>query len=180
MAYFAHPTAIVDDGAAIGEGTKVWHFAHIRNKATIGKNCIIGKSSYIDEGAVIGNGVKIQNFVSVYHGVVLKDDVFVGPSVTFTNDMYPRAFIWNEERLVKTVIEKGASIGANSTIICGVSVGEYAMVGAGSVVTRDVPAYSLVVGSPAKFHCFVCKCGKKLGKEKKQYSCECGEKIDLR
>jgi len=180
MASFIHQTAVVDAGAIIGEGTKVWHFVHVRGGATIGNNCIIGKSSYIDEGAVIGNRVKIQNFVSVYKGVTIEDDVFVGPSVNFTNDVYPRAFIWNEERLSKTTVKTGASIGANATIISGILIGEYAMVGAGSVVTKNIPAYALVVGNPAKFHCFVCMCGKKLGKEKKEYVCDCGKKVDLR
>ena len=180
MPYFVHPSAFVDDGAKIGDDTKIWHFVHVRSGATIGKNCIIGKSCYIDQGALIGNNVKIQNFVSVYRGVEIADDVFIGPSTTFTNDLYPRAFIWNEARVGKTLVGKGASIGANSTIICGVKIGEYAMVGAGSVVTKDVPPYTLVYGNPAEAKCFVCKCGKKLGKEKKAYFCECGEKIELK
>src|SRR4030042_563532 len=134
--HYSHPSAIVEEGADIGDKTKIWHFAHVRKGAKIGSGCIIGKSTYVDEGAIIGNNVKIQNFVSVYNGVEIGNDVFVGPSVTFTNDKMPRAFIWNEERLVKTRIGNGASIGANSTIICGIRMGDYSMVGAGSVLTK--------------------------------------------
>ncbi len=181
MAYFSHPTATIDEGAVIGEGTRVWHYAHVRKGATIGKNCIIGKSSYIDEGAVMGDNVKVQNFVSIYHGVTLGDDVFVGPSATFTNDLYPRAALWDASRLVKTLVGRGASIGANATVVCGLKIGEYAMIGAGSVVTKDVPRHTLVYGNPARAQGFVCKCGRKLGKEKKLYTCpDCGEKTDLR
>ena len=121
MSFFKHPTAIVES-ENIGEGTKIWHFAHIREKAKIGKNCIIGKSSYIDREVVIGDNVKIQNFVSIYKGVTIEDDVFIGPSVTFTNDKYPRAFLWDDSRLCKTLVKKGASIGANSTIICWITI----------------------------------------------------------
>ncbi len=161
--YYAHPTAVVESDA-IGEGTKIWHFVHIRKGSKIGMNCNIGKSVYIDADAVIGNNVKIQNFVSVYKGVMIEDDVFVGPSATFTNDLYPRAFIWDEEHVVQTYVRKGASIGANSTIICGTTIGEYAMIGAGSVVVKDVPAFGLVYGSPAEFKGYVCYCGKRLEK----------------
>src|SRR4030065_2887498 len=122
MNYFKHPTAIVESGI-VGEGSKIWHFVHIRNEAIIGKNCNVGKSVYVDTEVRIGDNVKIQNFVSIYKGVEIEDDVFVGPSVVFTNDLYPRAFIWEDEKIVPTVVEKGASIGANSTIICGVTIG---------------------------------------------------------
>jgi acetyltransferase-like isoleucine patch superfamily enzyme len=170
----------------IGDGTKIWHFAHVRDKARIGKNCNIGKSAYIDTGVNIGDNVKIQNFVSVYHGVKIEDDVFIGPSVTFTNDLYPRTFIWNEDKVGHTVIRKGASIGANATIVCGVTIGEYAMVGAGSVVTKDVPPFCLFYGNPAKSAGFVCYCGKKLekviGEDKGTilYECECGKKVSIK
>ena len=180
MASFVHPSAFVEEGAEIGENTKIWHFVHVRAGAAIGENCNIGKGCYIDGGASLGNNVKVQNFVSVYNGVSIGDDVFVGPGVTFTNDQYPRAFLWSEERVVKTNVEKGASIGANSTILCGIRIGEYAMVGAGSVVTKNVPKHALVYGNPAEMKGFVCKCGRKLGTEKKEYFCECGEKVDLR
>jgi UDP-2-acetamido-3-amino-2,3-dideoxy-glucuronate N-acetyltransferase len=180
MNYYKHPTAIVESDN-IGEGSKVWHFVHIRENVEIGKNCNIGKSVYVDAEVKIGYNVKIQNFSSIYKGVKLEDDVFVGPSVVFTNDLYPRAFIWGEDRIVQTVVKKGSSIGANSTIICGLTIGEYAMVGAGSVVTKDVPPFGLVFGNPARLRGFVCYCGKKLSSiiEKKEeeivYNCECGK-----
>ena len=184
--YRAHPTAVVES-QEIGEGTNIWHFAHVRDKSKIGKNCNIGKSVYVDTGAEIGDNVKIQNFVSVYKGVKVEDDVFIGPSVTFTNDLYPRAFIWSEEHVVPTLVEKGASIGANSTIVCGVKIGRYAIVGAGSVVTSDVPAHSLAYGNPAEVKGHVCYCGRKLGSPKGQsedrilYVCDnCGRSVEIK
>lgn len=161
--YYAHPTAIIESDD-IGEGTRIWHFVHIRKGSKLGKNCNVGKSVYIDVDAMIGNNVKIQNFVSVYKGVTIEDDVFIGPSATFTNDLYPRAFIWDEEHVVPTYVRRGASIGANSTIVCGTTIGEYAMIGAGSVVTKDVPAFGLAYGSPAELKGYVCFCGRKLEK----------------
>ena len=161
MGYYAHPTAVVES-EDIGEGTKIWHFVHVREGSRIGRNCNIGKSVYIDTQAEIGDNVKIQNFVSVYKGVKIEDDVFVGPAVTFTNDLYPRSFSWDEEHVVPTRIYKGASLGANSTIVCGVTVGAYAMIGAGSVVARDVPPYALVLGNPAEIKGWVCQCGRRL------------------
>ncbi len=184
--YYAHPTAIVESDA-IGEGTRIWHFAHVREGSRVGKNCNLGKSVYIDIGADIGNNVKIQNFVSVYRGVTIEDDVFIGPSVTFTNDLYPRAFIWDEEHPVPTLVRKGASIGANATIICGITVGEYAMIGAGSVVAEDVPPFALILGNPADQRGWVCRCGRRLQRiveddvRKTVYRCEaCGERVEIR
>jgi acetyltransferase-like isoleucine patch superfamily enzyme len=174
---YVHPTAEVSERAKIGAGTKIWHQAQVREGAVIGKDCIIGKCAYIDLKVKIGSGVKIQNHVSVYHGVTIEDDVFVGPAVTFTNDRTPRAFRWNESMVVPTLVKKGASIGANSTIICGTVVGEYAMVGAGSVVTSDVPPHTLVYGNPARIRGFVCECGAKIPKGKKETKCAaCGKK----
>lgn len=184
MAFFRHPTAVVESDD-IGDGTKIWHFAHVREAAKIGKNCIVGKSAYIDEDVEIGDGVKIQNFVSVYKGVRVEDDVFIGPSVTFTNDSYPRAFSWGEDKITPTVVKKGASIGANSTIVCGVTLGEYAMIGAGSVVTKDVLPFGLVYGNPAELKGFVCYCGGKLseiiteGDGKIVYKCGCGKEVEM-
>jgi len=161
--FFVHPTAIIEEDVAIGEGTRIWHFVHVRKKAKIGKNCNIGKGVYIDTEVEIGNNVKIQNFVSVYKGVRIEDDVFIGPHATFTNDLYPRSF--NEDwELVPTLVRRGASIGANATILCGITIGEYAMVGAGAVVTKDVPPFGLVFGNPARLRGFVCYCGRKLEK----------------
>lgn len=183
--YFRHPTAVVESDE-IGEETRIWHFAHVREKARIGRSCNIGKSVYVDTEVEIGNNVKIQNFVSIYRGVKIEDDVFIGPSVTFTNDLYPRAFIWSEQKIIPTLVKKGASIGAGSTIICGVTIGEYAMVGAGSVVAKDVPAFSLVYGNPAKLRSFVCYCGKKLEKvieedgNKTIYKCVCGKIVEIK
>lgn len=184
MAYFKHPTAVVESDN-IGDGTKIWHFAQIREGAVIGTDCNVGKSVYIDIDVKIGNNVKIQNFVSIYKGVIIEDDVFIGPSVTFTNDLYPRAFIWDDDKIVPTSVKKGASIGANSTILCGITIGEYAMIGAGSTVTKDVLPSGLVYGNPAGLMGFVCYCGRKLSRiiredsEKIIYKCECGEEVEI-
>ncbi len=159
---FIANTAVVDKGATIGAGTKVWHHSQIREGVRIGENCNIGKGVYIDFGVRIGNSVKIQNNVSVYHGVEIEDDVFVGPSAAFTNDKHPRAWLWDENRLCRTYIGKGASIGANATIVCGIRLGEYCMIGAGSVVTRDVPPHALILGNPGRIVGFVCECGERL------------------
>ena len=167
-----HPTAEVSDKAQIGEGSSVWHHAQVREGVKIGSNCIIGKGVYVDAGVPIGDNVKIQNYVSVYHGVAIEDGVFVGPHVCFTNDMRPRAVnpdcslkAADDWVLSETRIMKGAAICANSTIRCGITVGEWAMVGSGSVVTRDVPAHGLVFGNPARLHGFVCACGEITGKD---------------
>ena len=183
--YFVHPTAVVEEGAIIGEGTRIWHFVHVRSGAKIGKNCNIGKDVYIDVGVEIGNNVKIQNGVSVYRGVKIEDDAFIGPHAVFTNDLYPRSFNQDWE-LVPTLVKKGASIGANATIVCGVTIGEYAMVGAGAVVTKDVPPHGLVYGNPARLRGFVCVCGRRLEEiveereDKVVYKCKyCGRLIEI-
>jgi acetyltransferase-like isoleucine patch superfamily enzyme len=156
---FIHRTADVDPSAEIGRGTKIWNNVQIRERAVIGQDCIVGKSVYIDHTVVVGNRVKIQNGVSIYHGVTVEDDVFLGPHMTFTNDLYPRAFD-PEWHVVKTLVRVGASIGANVTIVCGVELGRYCMVGAGAVVTRDVPPHALVFGNPARIAGFVSVKGK--------------------
>lgn len=150
MSYFKHESSYVDEGAEIGEGTKIWHFCHVMSGAKIGKNCSLGQNVNVGGKAIIGDGVKIQNNVSVYDNVVIEDGVFCGPSCVFTNVINPRAFVERKHEYKQTVIKKGASIGANATVVCGVTVGEYALIGAGSVVTKDVPAYALVYGSPAR------------------------------
>lgn len=161
MSVYVHPTAEVSEKANIGDGTKIWNLAQVRENCIIGENCIISKNVYIDAEVKIGNCVKIQNNVNVYHGVEIEDDVFLGPSMTFTNDFYPRAF--NADwQITYTRVKKGASIGANVTVVCGNTIGEYAMIGSGSVVTKDVPDYALMAGNPAKQIGWVCKCGHKL------------------
>ena len=155
---FIHPSAHVAESANIGKGTKVWVNVQIRENTTIGENCIISKDVYIDTGVTIGNGVKVQNGVSIYNGVTVGDDVFIGPNACFTNDYLPRAF--NADwKITETKVERGASIGANATVVCGNTLGEYCMVGAGSVVTKDVPPYTLVIGNPARPAGIICKCG---------------------
>lgn len=167
-----HPTAEVSSEAVIGEGTSIWHQCQVRPGAKIGKNCILGKGVFIDTGVPLGDNVKIQNYVSVYHGVEVADGVFIGPHVCFTNDMRPRAInpdgtlkSADDWVLSRTIIQRGAALGANSTIRCGITIGEWAMVGSGSVVTRDVPPHGLVFGNPARLHAFVCACGEQVQKE---------------
>ena len=144
-----HPTAIIDAGATIGEGTRIWHYCHIMPGAMIGSHCNIGQNVFVDNNAVIGNGVKIQNNVSVYNSVTIEDEVFIGPSAVFTNVINPRSCIERKNEFKKTLVKKGATIGANATIICGNEIGEYAMIGAGAVVTKNVLPYALVIGNPA-------------------------------
>jgi UDP-2-acetamido-3-amino-2,3-dideoxy-glucuronate N-acetyltransferase len=148
--YFVHPTAVVDEGAQIGEGTRIWHFCHIMPTARIGQRCNLGQNVFVDNNTVIGNGVKIQNNVSVYNGVILEDYVFCGPSMVFTNVINPRSEIERKDEFRQTLVRRGATIGANATIVCGVTVGRYALIGAGAVVTGDVPDYALMVGVPAR------------------------------
>jgi UDP-2-acetamido-3-amino-2,3-dideoxy-glucuronate N-acetyltransferase len=157
--YFVHPTTVVEPGAQIGPGTRIWHFSHIMPKAVIGSRCTLGQNTFVDNNARIGNGVKLQNNVSVYEGVELEDDVFCGPSATFTNVVNPRAFIERKHEFKRTLVRQGATIGANATVVCGTTIGEYAFIAAGAVVTRDVPPYGLVVGVPARQVGWVCTCG---------------------
>jgi UDP-2-acetamido-3-amino-2,3-dideoxy-glucuronate N-acetyltransferase len=157
-----HPTAIVDEGARIGDGTRVWHWTHICAGAVIGGGCSFGQNVFVGNQVSIGNNVRVQNNVSVYDGVTLEDDVFCGPSMVFTNVINPRAHVSRKHEYRPTRVRRGASIGANATVICGVSIGEYAFIGAGAVVTRDVPAYALVVGSPGRRIGWMCQCGTRL------------------
>jgi UDP-2-acetamido-3-amino-2,3-dideoxy-glucuronate N-acetyltransferase len=150
MDYSAHPSAVIDEGCIIGKGTKVWHFSHIMPNCTIGENCNIGQNVVISPGVILGNNVKIQNNVSIYTGVTCEDDVFLGPSMVFTNVTNPRSAVNRRDQYAKTVVKKGASIGANATIVCGHDIGQYAFIGAGAVVTKNVPDFALVVGNPAK------------------------------
>ncbi|MBR5217618.1 MAG: N-acetyltransferase [Oscillospiraceae bacterium] len=174
--YFVHESSYVDEGCQIGEGTKVWHFSHIMKGCTIGKHCNIGQNVVISPDVVLGDGCKVQNNVSVYTGVICEDSVFLGPSCVFTNVMNPRAFIERKNEYHKTTLKKGASIGANATIVCGHDIGKYAFVGAGSVVTRDVPDYAMVYGSPAKVKGYVCQCGDKLEFSDSKATCAaCGK-----
>ena len=160
--FFAHPSTIIDDGAQIGQKTKIWHFCHVMPTATIGNNCNIGQNVYIDNNVSIGNGVKIQNNVSVYANVIVEDDCFLGPSMVFTNVINPRAFVERKSEFKTTVVKKGSSIGANATIVCGITIGQYAFIGAGAVVVKDIPDFALVVGNPAKQIGWMSKLGHKL------------------
>ncbi len=150
MSYFAHETAVIDEGCVIGEGTKIWHFSHVMPNCTIGERCNIGQNVVVSPEVILGNNVKIQNNVSLYTGVECEDDVFLGPSMVFTNVTNPRSGVNRRDQYSKTVVKKGASIGANATIVCGHDIGQYAFIGAGAVVTKTVPAYALVVGNPAR------------------------------
>lgn len=192
MTIHIHPTADISPKAEIGDCTSIWHQAQVREDAFIGQSCIIGKGVYIDTGVHIGNNVKIQNYVSIYHGVTIEDGVFIGPHVCFTNDLLPRAI--NPDDSLKaaddwilslTYIHKGAALGANSTIRCGVTIGAWSMIGCGSVVTKDIPDYSLAWGNPAHIHGFVCPCGSRLEKVGEQENmvitecCSCKHKVNI-
>jgi UDP-2-acetamido-3-amino-2,3-dideoxy-glucuronate N-acetyltransferase len=162
LPYFVHPTALIDEEVEIGEGTKIWHFSHILRGSRIGKNCVLGQNVVVGPFVKVGNNCKIQNNVSLYYGVELEDGVLCGPSCVFTNDKYPRAFIERRNEFLQTRVRRGATLGANATIMCGVTIGQFAMVGAGAVVTQDVPDYALVVGNPARQVGWVCTCGETL------------------
>ena len=158
--YFVHPTSIIDDNVEIGEDTKIWHFCHVQSGARIGCNCSFGQNVNISNNVIIGNGVKVQNNVSLYEGVELGDYVFCGPSCVFTNDLTPRAkYPKGHDGYKKTIVEEGATIGANSTVVCGHRIGKWALIGAGAVVTSDVPAHALMLGNPARRACWACECG---------------------
>jgi len=183
--YFVHPTAVIEEDVTIGEGSRIWHFVHVRRRAKIGRNCNIGKDVFIDVDVEIGDNVKIQNGVSIYRGVKIEDDVFLGPHMTFTNDLYPRAYS-TDWQVIPTIVKKGASIGANATILCGVTIGRYAMVGAGAVVTENVPDFGLVYGNPARLEGFVCYCGRRVDKiiredgEYVVFKCNyCGRSVEI-
>ena len=160
--YFVHETAIIDQGAQIGTNSKIWHLTHVMGSAHIGQNCNMGQNVYIDKNVTIGNGVKIQNNVSVYANVTIEDDCFLGPSMVFTNVMNPRAFVERKTEFKNTLVKKGCSIGANATIVCGTTLGEYSFIGAGTVVTKDVPNFAMVVGVTAKQIGWMSKHGEKL------------------
>jgi len=162
MPYFRHDSACIDEGAVIGDGCRIWHFCHVCSGANIGRDCVLGQNVFVAPTVVMGNGVRVQNNVSIYDGVVLEDQVFVGPSAVFTNVVNPRAHVSRKAEYRRTVVGKGASIGANATIVCGHNIGPYAFIGAGAVVTRDVPAYQLWVGVPAHFVGWICACGERL------------------
>jgi len=162
MSYFAHESAYIDEGCRIGDGTKIWHFSHVMSGAAIGARCNIGQNVVVSPEVVIGENVKIQNNVSIYTGVILEDDVFCGPSMVFTNVINPRSHVVRKDEFRRTLVKRGATLGANCTIVCGHTIGRYAFVGAGTVVTGDVPDYALVIGNPGRIRGWACVCGVKL------------------
>ena len=172
--WFAHGSAFIDEGVDIGEGTSIWHVSHVLKGSKIGRSCKIGQNVVIGPNAVLGNGVKVQNNVSVYEGVTLEDHVFCGPSMVFTNVFNPRSEIPRMSELKPTLVKRGATLGANCTIVCGTTIGRYAFVGAGAVVTRDVPDYACVMGSPARVSGWMCECGEKLTWQAETSHCACG------
>jgi len=176
--YFVHESSYVDEPCEIGKGTKIWHFSHVMSDCKIGENCNIGQNVVISPEVEMGNNVKIQNNVSVYTGVICEDDVFLGPSCVFTNVINPRSHVNRKNEYRKTIVKKGASIGANATIVCGHDIGKYAFIGAGAVVTKDIPDFAMVVGNPARIKGWVCKCGEKLDfTDSQEYTCSaCDEK----
>ncbi|MFB1003690.1 MAG: DapH/DapD/GlmU-related protein, partial [Bacteroidia bacterium] len=162
MSYFAHETAVIDNGCTIGDGTKIWHFSHVMPNSVLGKNCNVGQNVVISPDVVLGHNVKVQNNVSIYTGVTCEDDVFLGPSVVFTNVMNPRSAVIRKEEYLETIVRKGASIGANATIVCGNDLGEYCFIGAGTVITKEVLPYALMVGNPGKHIGWMSKRGHRL------------------
>ena len=179
--YYAHPSAIIDENCEIGEGTKIWHFSHIMSGSKIGKCCNIGQNVVVSPQVVLGNNVKVQNNVSIYTGVICEDDVFLGPSMVFTNVINPRSAIIRKDEYRKTIVRKGASIGANATVVCGNEIGQFAMIGAGAVITKEVPAFALVYGNPARQNGWVSEYGHKLNFDKNGSAVcpESGEKYVL-
>jgi UDP-2-acetamido-3-amino-2,3-dideoxy-glucuronate N-acetyltransferase len=173
--YFVHESSCVDEGARIGSGTRIWHFSHVMKDAVIGARCNVGQNVFIASGVVIGDNVKIQNNVSLYAGVTVEDDVFLGPSMVFTNVINPRSHVERKAEYRPTAVGRGASIGANATVVCGVRLGRYCFVGAGAVVTRDVPDFGLVYGNPARLHGYVCRCGVGLSFEAATSAASCRE-----
>jgi UDP-2-acetamido-3-amino-2,3-dideoxy-glucuronate N-acetyltransferase len=173
--FFAHESSYIDDGAVIGDGTKIWHFCHVLPGAVIGERCNLGQNVVVMGGTTLGNNVKVQNNVSIYEGVVLEDDVFCGPSCVFTNVSNPRSHVSRKSEYRRTLVRRGSSIGANATIVCGVTLGEYCFIGAGAVVRSDVPAYALMVGVPARRVGWMCQCGVRLQLQDGRASCAaCG------
>ncbi|MEO7923963.1 MAG: acyltransferase [Chitinophagaceae bacterium] len=181
MSYFSHPTAVIDEGCMIGAGTKVWHFSHIMPGSEIGENCNIGQNVVVSPKVKLGNNVRVQNNVSIYEGVICEDDVFLGPSMVFTNVFNPRSAVSRKTEYMQTLVRKGASIGANATIVCGNEIGEYAFIGAGAVVTKPVPAHALVIGNPARQTGWMSEYGHKLQFDKEGLAVckESGEKYKL-
>src|SRR6185312_6592873 len=178
MSYFAHPSAIIDENCAIGDGTKIWHFSHVMSGAVIGRNCNLGQNVVVSPKVILGNNVRVQNNVSIYEGVICEDDVFLGPSMVFTNVINPRSAVSRKHEYQQTLVRKGASIGANATIVCGNEIGEYAFIGAGAVITKPVPAYALIVGNPGKQIGWMSEFGNRLHFDQQGFaSCkESGEK----
>jgi UDP-2-acetamido-3-amino-2,3-dideoxy-glucuronate N-acetyltransferase len=173
---YIHPSSVVDQGASIGEGTRIWHFCHVSSGAVIGENCVLGQNVFVANGVSLGKGVKVQNNVSLYTGVVCEDEVFLGPSMVFTNVINPRSFVERKSEFRQTLVKRGASIGANATIVCGTTLGAYCLVGAGAVVTKDVPDYALVTGIPARQSGWVSRLGHRLSFEDGKALCpESGE-----
>ena len=179
--YFAHETAVIDEGSKIGKGTKIWHFTHVMSGSEIGENCNLGQNVVVLSGVKLGNNVKVQNNVSIYTGVICDDDVFLGPSMVFTNVINPRSAIIRKDQYLETIVERGASIGANATIVCGNIIGRYAFIGAGAVVTKDVKPFALVVGNPARQTGWISEFGHKLFFDEKGYAfcTESGERYKL-
>jgi UDP-2-acetamido-3-amino-2,3-dideoxy-glucuronate N-acetyltransferase len=179
--YFAHETAVIDDGCTIGKGTRIWHFSHIMNDTILGENCNLGQNVVVSPGVILGNNVKVQNNISIYTGVICEDDVFLGPSMVFTNIVNPRSAVIRKDQYVKTIVGKGASIGANATIICGNNIGSFSFIGAGAVVTKEVKPYSLVLGNPAKHIGWMSEYGHRLEFDEKGLALcpESGEKYSL-
>lgn len=180
MSYYRHPSAIVDEGASIGDETKVWHFSHVCGKAVIGRACSLGQNVFVANDVVIGDNVRIQNNVSVYDAVTLESDVFCGPSMVFTNVINPRSHVVRKHEYKRTLVRRGATIGANATVVCGHTIGRYAFIGAGSVVTRDVPDFALLVGVPARRIGWMCQCGVRLSDAPGDVGCAaCGARYRI-